>query len=282
MTTPFPVLTSATDVGEVVARIESVIAWSIENGSRLGYFAALYKRISRAIGQGIEEGAFADGPRMERFDATFANRYFAALNGYFDPAHFPPPSHCWRVAFDAAGLETPVVVQHMLLGVNAHIALDLGITAWQIAPPEPLSGLQADFNAVNTVLTAQVTTVLDQIGAISPVLADLYGILQKDEIDLISDALIAFRDGAWNFATLLALTIGLLDPVAITARDLEVATAGSLILSPPRVLAGFVTGIAAQESRDVVQNIRILDGIASQALGPASGGRRRGDPLTPM
>ena len=266
MATPFPVLTQASDVDEVVARIESVIAWSIDNQSRLGYFAALYKRITRAIGQAVAAGGFEDGPRMERFDATFANRYFAALNGYFHPAQFPAPSHCWRVAFDAAQLPGPIIVQHMLLGVSAHIDLDLGVTAWQIAPPAPLSALQTDFDTVNAVLAGQVKAVLDEIDAISPVLADLYGIFQKDEIDVISDGLIVFRDDAWGFATLLASTPGFLDPITITARDLEVATFGSVILSPPRVMAGFVNGIAAQESRDVVRNIRVLDGIASETL----------------
>jgi hypothetical protein len=266
MPTPFPILTPAADVDDVVARIDAIVAWSIDNQSRLGYFAALYKRITRAIGQAIASGRFQDGPRMERFDATFANRYFAALNGYFAPAQFPAPSHCWRVAFDAAQLPGPIIVQHMLLGVNAHIDLDLGITTWDIAPPGPLAALQADFDTVNAVLAEQVKAVLDEIDAISPVLADLYGIFQKDEIDVIDDGLVVFRDDAWNFATLLSLTPGLLDPLTITARDLEVAAFGSVILSPPRVLAGFVTGIAAQESRDVVHNIRVLDGIASEAL----------------
>jgi hypothetical protein len=198
MATPFPIITPATGVDEVVARIDAVIAWAIDNQSRLGYFAALYKRITRAIGEAVTAGVFADGPRMERFDATFANRYFAALDGYFHPAQFPAPSHCWRVAFDAAQLPGPVIAQHMLLGVNAHIALDLGVTAWQIAPPAPLSSLQSDFDAVNTVLAGQVKAVLDEIDAISPVLADVYGILQKDEIGIIDDTLIVFRDGAWG------------------------------------------------------------------------------------
>lgn len=266
MATPFPLLTAAANVDEVVARIESVIAWSIDNQSRLGYFAALYKRITRAIGQAIGAGRFQDGPRMERFDATFANRYFAALNGYFAPAQFPAPSHCWRVAFDTALLPGPILVQHLLLGVNAHIALDLGITAWEIAPPGPLTALQADFDTVNTVLGEQVKAVLSEIDAISPVLADLYDILQKDEIDLIDDTLVLFRDGAWDFATVLSLTPGLLDPAAIGARDLEVAAFSGAIRNPPKLLGSLIAGIAAREDRDVVHDIQVLDGIASEAL----------------
>jgi len=39
---------------------------------------------------------------MERFDVTFASRYFAALNGHFHPGQFPSPTHSWLVAFNGA------------------------------------------------------------------------------------------------------------------------------------------------------------------------------------
>ena len=108
--------------------------------------------------------------------------------------------------------------------------------------------------------------VLSEIDAISPVLADLYDILQKDEIDLIDDTLVLFRDGAWDFATVLSLTPGLLDPAAIGARDLEVAAFSGAIRNPPKLLGSLIAGIAAREDRDVVHDIQVLDGIASEAL----------------
>ena len=73
----------------VVSALDSVIEWSIDASCRLGYFAALYKRITIAVRTAVSNGAFQDGPRMERFDASFAGRYFDALNGYFHPNQFP-------------------------------------------------------------------------------------------------------------------------------------------------------------------------------------------------
>ena len=133
MATPFPLLTPATDIAGVVERIDSVIAWSRENESRIGYFAALYKRVTRAIGKGVDDGLFQDGPRMVRFDTTFANRFFTALHGHFYPGQGPAPSHCWRVKFEAAERPSRVILLHMLAGMNAHIDLDLGVTAWEVA-----------------------------------------------------------------------------------------------------------------------------------------------------
>lgn len=63
---PLAPLTPATSLDDVVTAIDSVIDWSIENESRLGYFAALYKRITVAVRTAVAHGVFDDGPRMER------------------------------------------------------------------------------------------------------------------------------------------------------------------------------------------------------------------------
>jgi len=194
---------------------------------------------------------------------TFASRYFAALNGHFHPGQFPAPTHSWVVAFTGALLPDPIIVQQMLAGVNAHIDLDLGIAAEQIAPGAQLPSLHNDFNMVNAVLASQVNGVLDEIDELSPVLADIYDVLQQHEIDLIGDALKVTRDSAWCFAQKLAIEPPILHPAAIMVHDLEVAQLGTLILHPPGLLANVVKTIAAQESRDIVHNIQVLDGIAS-------------------
>ena len=45
--------------------------------------------------------------------------------------------------FDAADRDDLIILQHMLAGVNAHIDLDLGITAQNIAPATKLPKLHA-------------------------------------------------------------------------------------------------------------------------------------------
>jgi hypothetical protein len=263
MPTPLPPIAVVTTIDEVVDAIQGIIAWSIANESRLGYFAALYKRITIAIRAAIAQDLFQNGPRMELFDVTFASRYFAALNGYFHPGQFPPPSHCWRVAFDGATHPEPIIVQHMLAGVNAHIDLDLGIAVEQVAPGAALPSIKTDFDTVNTVLADQVNGVVDELDELSPVLSDIYDVLKGDEIDLIGDALLLFRDGAWRFATLLAEEPDFLHPPTIMIKDLEVAKFGTLIFYPPPLLASMIAVIASKESRDVVHNIEVLDAIAS-------------------
>lgn len=263
MPSPLPPIPAVTTIDQVIGAIESIIDWSLANQSRLGYFGALYKRITIAIKTGIAQGLFDDGPRMERFDVTFASRYFAALNGYFHPHDFPSISHCWRVAFDGAQLPGPIIVQHLLAGVNAHIDLDLGIAAEAVAPGKELPSLHHDFNTVNAVLASQVSTVVTEIDSLSPVLADIYRVLMQYELDLIADGLVIVRDGAWLFAKLLAVEPSVLHPASIAKHDFEVATLGHLILHPPGLLQGIVDVIAAQESRDIVKNIETLNAVAN-------------------
>ena len=263
---PLAPIPAVTTIDEVVEAIGSIIEWSLAASSRLGYFAALYKRITIAVGVAVAQGAFEDGPRMVRLDVTFARRYFEALNGYFHPGQFPRPTRSWQVTFDAASRPEPIIVQHMLAGVNAHIALDLGIAAQTVSPGRQLQALHEDFNRINAVLASQVNGVLDDINELSPALADLYAVLRRNEIFLINEAVQTLRDSAWRFAVILALEPGIARPGTIWARDRQVAGQGRLIYDPPGVvglIGSIVSATAARENRDIVNNIQVLDGIAS-------------------
>jgi Family of unknown function (DUF5995) len=262
MSAPLPPITNINTIDDVVNAIDGIVQWSIANVSRLGYFAALYRRITIAIRTACDQGLFQDNDRLRRLDVVFASRYFAALNGYFHPGQFAAPSHCWQVAFNGAQLPDPIIVQQMIAGVNAHIDLDLGIAAEQIAPGLALPGLRSDFFTVNAVLASQVTAVVGEIDELSPLLDAIYCLLMENEINLINDGLRVTRDSAWAFATELSLELPVLHGPTIKLHDLEVAKLGTLILHPPSFFETLVTRIAAQESRDVVHNIEVLNQLA--------------------
>jgi Family of unknown function (DUF5995) len=260
---PPPPISAADTIQEVVDALDTVIDWSIKASSRMGYFAAMYKRVTIAVGIAVDEGKFEDGPRLARLDAAFATRYFQALNGHFHPDRFPRPTHSWQVTFDAATRPEPILAQHMLAGVNAHIGLDLGIASEALCPGPKLFDLQEDFNRINAVLASQVTGIVDDINELSPVLADLYAVLKNEQVFLINEAVQGYRDSAWRFALVLAATPGFADPAAIVLRDLQIAQQAALIYKPPPPMSSFVNAIAAQESRDVTRNLQVLNEIAS-------------------
>lgn len=260
---PLEPLPHAESVKEVIDSIDKIIGWSTANSSRVGYFAALYKRITLAVEKAIADNAFEDGERMRRFDVAFANRYFDALNGYFHPREYDRPTKAWRVSFVKARLEAPIIVQHLLGACNAHIALDLGITAHKIASGD-LPALRTDFDTINAILASQASDVVKSIDEVSPVLADVHAVLQNAEIDFIDESLKYLRDNAWDFAEHLS---GEPDPVetkTIEERDTEMAQRGRMIYdTPPVPMKAIFDAIAAKEQPDVATNIRVLDQIAS-------------------
>ena len=66
---------AATDIDGVIQQLDVIIDWAHRHKSRLGYFAALYRKVTLKVKEGISEGFFEDGERMERLDVVFANRY---------------------------------------------------------------------------------------------------------------------------------------------------------------------------------------------------------------
>lgn len=259
-----PTLKPATTLDEVIDRIDAIIAWAISESNRLGYFAALYKRITAAVKTAVADGQFEDGPRMARLDVAFAGRYLDAFNGYAQPGKFKKPTRSWQATFDAATETQPIMLQHMLAGINAHISLDLGIAAQAI--DAKTSDLKDDFDRINAVLASQVNGIVGDINELSPALAEIYAVLSNNEIFVINEAITQFRDDAWRFARILSFEPGCVRPVTIGIRDFAVAEQCGLIYHPPGLVGitqAAVDAVAARESRDVQHNIAVLDEIAA-------------------
>jgi hypothetical protein len=114
----------AKNIDQVIQQLDDIIDWSIKSNSRLGYFAALYRKVTLKVKAGISDGLFEDGARMERLDVIFANRY---LEAFEQNQKKVSPTRSWQLAFEASNQWWPMVLQHLLLAMNAHINLDLGI-----------------------------------------------------------------------------------------------------------------------------------------------------------
>ena len=133
----------ATTLDEVIAQLDAIISTSKQQSSRLGYFACLYRKMTMAVKQGITDHLFQDGPRMEKLDVIFANRYLTAYNTFTQNKSV---TQAWQVAFEATAKNDYIALQHLLLGINAHINLDLGIAAAEASEGTDINALEKDFN----------------------------------------------------------------------------------------------------------------------------------------
>src|ERR1022692_1201098 len=274
-----PPFAAAATVPEVIQALAGFVPWCETNASRLGYFAALYMRITKAVEAALLQGTvFQDNERMAQLDVTFANRYLTALNGYFHPDLFPGISGCWLASFAGAetagdttvqhmlsgvaahiGLDLGIAVQHMLSGVAAHIGLDLGIATQQVCgSPANLQQFQGDYDQINTVLAQQVQTVLAEINAVSPLLADLYLVLGKHEMALIDDGLGGSRVVAWTLASSLAGQPSAQQALTIAAQDALVAGLIASLFTPPEPLEAVAQIVPGQENPNIAQVIADL------------------------
>lgn len=133
-------------IQEVIDQLDLIIDWAEDKASPMAYFPCLYRRVTIAVANGIKQGFFDDGPRMEKLDVIFANRYFEAFDQYLQGE---VTTESWKFTFRAAEEYSPLVIQHLLLGINAHINLDLGIAAGQTLEGDAIMDLVEDFNRIN-------------------------------------------------------------------------------------------------------------------------------------
>src|SRR5512139_2153773 len=135
---------------------------------RRAIFLGCYRLMTRDMLDAIEAGRFHDGEWVSRLLERFASYYFAALDRFDQDGPGTPP--VWKVAFDAARDEDVTTLQHLLLGVNAHINFDLVFSLDDLLRPEwaSLTDLQreerhADHELVNRIIGETTDAVQDQV-----------------------------------------------------------------------------------------------------------------------
>ncbi|MBL4643563.1 MAG: hypothetical protein JKY44_08235, partial [Flavobacteriaceae bacterium] len=144
---------SIQNIDAVIKILEDIIKQSKINNDPLGYFAALYKKVTLKVKEGIANNIFDDGPRMEKLDVIFASRY---LDAYATYQKNEPVTESWEKAFKMSKKYWPIVLQHLLIGMNAHINLDLGIAAAEVMKGKNINDLKGDFDKINKILSSLV------------------------------------------------------------------------------------------------------------------------------
>jgi hypothetical protein len=127
-----------------------------------GCFTAMYAEVTARVERRCAEGRFDDPERMLAFVDVFAGYYTRAAA---DRAGGPG---CWRAAWDVAADPGPLVTQHLLLGINAHVNHDLPQAVVDVVDRTgDLASARRDFDAVNDVLAEAYDDVLARLGRVS-------------------------------------------------------------------------------------------------------------------
>jgi hypothetical protein len=227
-------------VDEVIARMTADLADLTAAGDARRHFHATYLRTTRAVADEIARGGFADADWMRRWDVVFAEFYLDALDADRAGRAVPAP---WRVAFDAARdrAELPPL-RHVLLGMNAHINVDLPqallavITSTEFDDAAMLARRAADHRHVDDVLLARVAAEDDELtaqGGQSLLDRLLRPLNRAGTRRLLAEA----RAKVWHNATVLdaARRAGRYEPVLADLEDLCARRVADLV-APGQVL----------------------------------------------
>ncbi len=247
--------TQATTIDEVITMLEDIIKVSKEKQDPLGYFAALYQKVTIAVKEGIKAGRFENGERMEKLDVIFANRYLLA---YHDYQAGKPVTKSWLKAFELSKKYWPIVLQHLLIGMNAHINLDLGIAAAEVSKGKNIEDLKNDFDEINQVLASLVETVQAELSQIWRPLGWILKLTGRLDNLIVDFSMELARDGAWRFAKQLAEAPAKDWPNIITERDEAVAKVGKIVTKPGFLLGFLLKIVRLSERGTVAKKIEIL------------------------
>lgn len=252
----------ATSLDAVLKPLDRIIETSIAERSALGYFPALYRRVTVGVESAIARSSFDDNERMERFDRIFAERY---LDAYANFRLSKPCSKSWAAAFENSDRYPLTVLQHLLLGMNAHISFDLGIAAAEVAGDDPLS-LKADFYQINEILGSLMKDTQRRLARIfGPLrLVDLLLGSRDEKLSMFSIGYA--RDRAWNQT----LELCLADPERrvsiLQERDEAVASFAGCLVRPASVwIRMILLLVRAFERGDVRKRIQMLHALSPTA-----------------
>jgi hypothetical protein len=243
-------------IDEVLTELDIIIEETVSNNNYLGIFAYIYRRTTEEIRKAITDRQFEDNERMERMDVAFANKYISAYHNF--RISRGQVSRSWAIPFQS-GNEKLTIMQHLLMGMNAHINLDLGIAASETAPGNAINGLKNDFMKVNDILADLTNEMQIRVGRISWWMFLLDWMGGKTDETVINFSMIKAREAAWDFACTLAFLEDEGKKVRINEVDTGISILAGIIKRPPglilRNVLKFISKVEEKEVKRIVTGL---------------------------
>jgi Family of unknown function (DUF5995) len=167
-------------------------------------FLTLYGTVSAEMRDRVSRRAFEDPDWVHRYAVAFANFYRQALED-FEAGSLSKVPMSWRISFETARDGRGLVLQDVLLGVNAHVNNDLPYALREVSIDPDRHARYRDHSAVNAVLGAVTERAILRLASLyAPGLAGMDEC--AGEVDEIATAfsLEVARESAWESAVALA------------------------------------------------------------------------------
>ena len=227
-----PVYSTLDDVVRDFSALETTLR---ARQDRRCIFVTLYGVVSTEMRDRVAANAFNDPVWVHRYAVAFATLYRKAFDAY-DAGKTGDVPKAWRLCFDAAAAGTGLVVQDMLLGINAHVNNDLPLALDRVSIGPNRNNRRRDHDAVNAVLAAVTERATQRIAALdAPGLPAIDACAGELDEMLTLFSLETARDSAWESAVTLANARDAVErQLAGRLISARAAVVGRLLLSPSR------------------------------------------------
>lgn len=152
----------------ITERMQTLVQAWIQASDKRAIFLNCYLLMTRNMLTAIESGEFHDADWVRPLLQRFADYYFEALEAYDHGS--PTTPKVWQRAHDAAQRKKVAVLQHLLLGVNAHINFDLVLTLvellegeWNELDEDVRTMRYTDHCQVNAIIGRTIDAVQDEV-----------------------------------------------------------------------------------------------------------------------
>lgn len=223
--------------------------------SRAGYFATLYRAMTLAVQKAITENLFEDSKRMEKLDVIFANRYLDAWQCYH---HKQPCTSSWKSAFDSTARNNLTVLQHLLLGINTHINLDLAIAAAETSKGLDIFALQKDFEKINEIIASLTEATYNSLCRIWLPLRFLGNMAGNRQDAVVNFSITKAREASWTNAVALFNCSEEAKKSCINFIDSGVVVLAHKIVEPGGYISFLLSPVRYMESKSVARNMELL------------------------
>lgn len=238
----------ANTIDEVLAELDRIIDSTVVENNFSGIFAYVYRRTTAQIKLAISENQFEDNARMELMDVAFANLYLTAYHGFVNNQNC---SSAWKTAFSAR-FEKITIIQHLMLGMNAHINMDLGIAAATFTPGLSMPALKNDFMKVNQFLNDLTNEMQDRVTKVSWLMFIIDWMGKNTDEKIVNFSMIKAREQAWNLACVLSGSTENERKSVVDVADLTISSLAGMIITPPgKLLKMALKLIAYFEEKEV-------------------------------
>ncbi|HEX2913565.1 MAG TPA: DUF5995 family protein [Chloroflexia bacterium] len=234
--TPLPLERPFTSIDEAIENFCALEYFFYTHHDRRAVFITAYLAITRELKLKVSQGFFQDNEWVRRYGIAFANLYRVALLAY-EQGNLAAVPKAWVIAFDTAKNNRGLVMQDLVLGINAHINHDLPLALNEVGIDPERDKRYQDHTAVNQMLGAATQLMKDRVCAMyAPALSVLDHVLNPADDAFASFSVDKARESAWVDAVALANAANEAEKQAVKAHlDDNSAVLANLVLAsvPP-------------------------------------------------